>query len=105
MRQTRIPDRLRQAQVQVDAVDEDLQRRKALPRRLQETLVTTFVGVASVIRASRNDAGHPALPHVERDDAFILLRLFPTYRHWVYAGFASCPCSRLGRLDLGAAAS
>lgn len=76
---------LREAQAYLTA------RRKALPRRLQETLDTTFVGVASVIRSSRNDAGHPALPHVERDDVFILLRLFPTYREWVHAVIRELP--------------
>lgn len=66
-------------------------RRKSLPRRLQETLDTTFLGLASVIRTSRNDAGHPALPDVERDDAFVLLRLFSTYREWVFRAIAELP--------------
>ena len=66
-------------------------QRKKLPRRLQETLDTTFLGVASVIRSSRNDAGHPALPQVERDDAFVVLRLYPSYREWVYRLIGKLP--------------
>jgi hypothetical protein len=66
-------------------------QRKKLSRRLQETLDTTFLGVASVIRASRNDAGHPALPQVERDDAFVVLRLYPNYREWIFRVIGELP--------------
>jgi hypothetical protein len=59
-------------------------RRTALPRELRETLDTTFVGIASFIRVTRNDAGHPAIGRpVERDQAFVALQLFPGYRSWV----------------------
>lgn len=65
--------------------------RKKLSRRLSETLDTTFLGVASIIRSSRNDAGHPALQHLERDDAFVVLRLYPSYRSWVYRLIGELP--------------
>ncbi len=60
-------------------------KRSRLPRRLAENLDTTFLGVANVIRTSRNNAGHPALPQVDREEAFVRLRLLPAYRQWVYA--------------------
>ena len=66
-------------------------KRKALPRGLAENFETTFLGVANLIRTSRNDGGHPALPSVTRDDAFVGLRLFPTYRRWVVGLIAALP--------------
>jgi hypothetical protein len=45
-------------------------RRKSLPRAASESFETDFSGVANLIRRSRNDAGHPALPSVGRDDSF-----------------------------------
>jgi hypothetical protein len=62
-----------------------------LPRALNENLDTTFGGVASVIRASRNEGGHPALPSVERDTVYVLLRLYPSYRRWVFGVIAKLP--------------
>jgi hypothetical protein len=64
---------------------------KSLPRELRENFETTFLGVANTIRTSRNDGGHPALPHVERDEAFVLLRLFPIYRGWVIGLIPALP--------------
>jgi hypothetical protein len=59
-------------------------RRHSLPRDLRETMDTTFGGIASFIRVTRNDAGHPAIGQpVDRDQAFVALRLFPMYRSWV----------------------
>jgi hypothetical protein len=66
-------------------------RRQNLDRRLAESFETTFLGVANAIRTSRNDAGHPALGHVDRDQAFVLLRLFPLYRRWVYVLIDALP--------------
>jgi hypothetical protein len=66
-------------------------RRKGLSRALAENFETTFLGVAGVIRASRNDAGHPQLSQVDRDQAFVVLRLFQVYRRWVYRVIASLP--------------
>jgi hypothetical protein len=59
-------------------------RRKSLPRELEELLYTTFGGIASMIRVTRNDAGHPAIGRpVDRDQALVTLQLFPLYRSWV----------------------
>jgi hypothetical protein len=66
-------------------------RRKNLERSLAEGFETTFHGVAHMIRTSRNDAGHPALSAVDRDQAFVDLRLFPLYRRWVYAVIDALP--------------
>jgi hypothetical protein len=66
-------------------------KRSALPRPLSEVFDTTFGGVASVIRMSRNDGGHPALPVVDREAAYVLLRLYPTYRRWVLGVVADLP--------------
>ncbi len=66
-------------------------RRKNLERSLAESFETTFLGVANMIRTSRNDAGHPALGAVDRDQAFVALRLFPLYRRWVYAVIDALP--------------
>ena len=66
-------------------------KRKTLPRDLAENFETTFLGVASLIRTSRNEGGHPALPNVARDDAFVALRLYPTYRRWVMRLIGALP--------------
>lgn len=66
-------------------------KRKTLPRGLAGNFETTFLGVANLIRTSRNDGGHPALPDVSRDDAFVALRLFPTYRRWVIGLIRALP--------------
>jgi hypothetical protein len=59
-------------------------RKSKLPRRLAETLDTTFLGIASLIRITRNDAGHPALAPVSREQVFVNLQLFPVLRRWVW---------------------
>lgn len=66
-------------------------KRASLPRALREQLDTTFAGVASVIRTSRNDGGHPALPSVDRETVYVLLRMFATYRRWVIGVIAALP--------------
>jgi hypothetical protein len=52
-------------------------RRSKFTRRLDEDFDTVFTGIASLIRVSRNDAGHPTLGLVDRDQAFVVLRLLP----------------------------
>lgn len=70
----------------LNEVQKHLERqRESLPRETLETFESNFLGIAHLLRRSRNDAGHPALPDVERDDAFVLLRLFPAYRRWVHS--------------------
>jgi hypothetical protein len=64
--------------------DHFVKRRKSLPRGLSETLDTTFGGIGNLIRVTRNDAGHPTIGRpVDRDQAFVALQLFPSYRSWV----------------------
>ena len=53
-------------------------------RRLREQREATFGSVASIIRVARNDGGHPALDVVDRDQALLLLRIFPNFRNWAY---------------------
>jgi hypothetical protein len=60
------------------------ERKDLLPRALRENLDTIFSGIASLIRATRNDAGHPSLQApVTRDQAFTNLQLYPIYRGWL----------------------
>ena len=66
-------------------------RRTKLPRPLQEGLGTTFVGVADLIRVTRNDAGHPRLEPVSREQVFVNLQLFPRYRTWVLGAIYALP--------------
>lgn len=66
-------------------------RKSGLSRPLREEASTTFAGVASMIRLSRNSGGHPALHAVSRDHALVLLRLFPHFRDWAYKVIASLP--------------
>jgi hypothetical protein len=67
-------------------------RRTSLTRESRETLDTTFAGIASLIRVTRNDAGHPAIGRpVDRDQAFVNLRLFPVYRSWVLSVITRLP--------------
>jgi hypothetical protein len=58
-------------------------KQKKLPRELRENLETTFLSIAALIRATRNDAGHPALPAVSREQCFVNLQVFPGYRAWI----------------------
>lgn len=66
-------------------------RKGALERSLREEVSTTFAGVGSMIRVSRNSAGHPAFAEVDRDQAFVLLRLYPHFRSWAHRVIESLP--------------
>jgi hypothetical protein len=67
-------------------------RRKSLPRALADELDTTFGGIAGLIRVTRNDAGHPTRGRpVSRDQAFVNLQLFPSYRAWVVQAVKTLP--------------
>jgi hypothetical protein len=68
-------------------------RKTALDRTVREQLSTTFGGVAAMIRASRNDAGHPALGVVDYDHALVLLQLFPGFRKMAYSIIDALPIS------------
>jgi hypothetical protein len=60
-----------------------LQRQAKLPRDLRETLDTTLLGVAALVRAARNNGGHPALAAVDRERCFVALQLYSDYRSWL----------------------
>ena len=51
------------------------------PRRLPDTLNVTLTAVYNFIRTQRNELGHPQdrPPVVTREEAFVNLRVFPTY--------------------------
>jgi hypothetical protein len=53
--------------------------RGTLPRELSEDLESQFDGIFNLIRVTRNDAGHPTGRKIERDVAFVNLRLFIIY--------------------------
>lgn len=55
------------------------QNPKALPREIKEDLDTHFAGIVSVIRAFRNQSGHPTGKVIGREQAFIVLQLFIPY--------------------------
>ena len=54
-----------------------------LPRKTY-VLESNLDGVFNLIRMTRNDAGHPSGKIIERDYAFVNLRLFPHYCRTVY---------------------
>jgi hypothetical protein len=55
-----------------------------LPRELSEDLESQFDGIFNLIRVTRNDAGHPTGRKIDRDVAFVNLRLFPIYCKRIY---------------------
>lgn len=65
-------------------------RKRDLPAELGENLTLHLDAVADLLRANRNDAGHPTGRIVTRDDAYVSLQLFARYverlwalrRHW-----------------------
>jgi len=50
----------------------------------KEDITAELSGIFDLIRKTRNDAGHPTGRPVERDEAFALLELFPTYCRTAY---------------------
>ena len=55
-----------------------------LPAEVKEDLDTHFAGILSVIRTFRNQAGHPTGQIVDREQAYVLLRLFIPYCRKMY---------------------
>ncbi len=55
------------------------QQTKALPSEVKEDLDTNFSGILSIIRNFRNQSGHPSGKIIDREQAYILLQLFPPY--------------------------
>jgi hypothetical protein len=66
-------------------------REKQLPHELRASLDSTFASVGDLLRLSRNDAGHPALPNVGREQCFVNLQLYPKYRTWVMQATSKLP--------------
>lgn len=60
------------------------QQAKALPPEIKEDLDTHFLGILSIIRNFRNQSGHPSGKIIDRDQAYILLQLFPPYCKKMY---------------------
>ena len=54
-------------------------RKPTLPRDLSESLTLDLDAVLDLLRATRNDAGHPTGRAVERDTAYVHLQLFGIY--------------------------
>lgn len=59
--------------------------RGTLPPELSEDLESQFDGIFNLIRVTRNDAGHPTGKKINRDDAFVNLRLFLVYCKRIYS--------------------
>ncbi len=74
-----------QAKTVHDAVREDLEKhRKSMPRDLSESFDVQLGLGASLLRISRNDAGHPkSIDPVTRDDVHGNLLLFHSYAKWM----------------------
>lgn len=60
----------------------------------RSSLGTTFTCVADFTRATRNDAGHPRLEPVSREQVFTNLHLFPRYRARVVEAVDTLPLKR-----------
>lgn len=59
-------------------------RKNDLPEELGDGLDLTMNAVADLLRAYRNDAGHPTGKSIDRDDCFIHLRMFVRYAKKLY---------------------
>jgi hypothetical protein len=55
-----------------------------LTPEIREDLDTQFAGILSIIRAFRNQAGHPTGRIVDREQAYVLLQLFIPYCRKMY---------------------
>jgi hypothetical protein len=55
-----------------------------LPQEIREDLDTHFAAILAVIRNFRNESGHPSGKIIEREQAYVLLNLFPSYCKKVY---------------------
>ena len=55
-----------------------------LPRELKENLDNYLIGLFSIIRSTRNDAGHPSGKEIRREPLYAYLATFPEYLKKVY---------------------
>jgi hypothetical protein len=60
------------------------QNMKGIPPEIKEDLDTHFAGILSVIRAFRNQSGHPTGKIMDREQTFVLLHLFIPYCKKLY---------------------
>jgi hypothetical protein len=60
------------------------QTRKSFPKELLEDFDTHFLGIQSLIRTFRNEAGHPTGKIIDREQAFINLQLFIPFGRKAY---------------------
>ncbi|AFY61450.1 hypothetical protein [Synechococcus sp. PCC 6312] len=56
-----------------------------LPKELKENLDNYLIGLFSIIRSTRNDAGHPSGKEIRREHLYAYLATFPEYLKKVYA--------------------
>ena len=59
-------------------------QKATLPPKIKDDLDTNLLGILSIIRNFRNDSGHPSGRIIDREQAFILLQLFPHYCKKMY---------------------
>jgi hypothetical protein len=57
---------------------------RVLPPHIKENLDNYLTGLFSIIRAHRNDAGHPSGKVIQREHLYSYLVVFPTYLEKVY---------------------
>jgi hypothetical protein len=55
-----------------------------VPAELKEDLETRFLGIQSLIRTFRNEAGHPTGTIIDREQTYVLLNLFIPYAKKMY---------------------
>ena len=58
--------------------------KNTLPSEVKDDLDTNFLGILSIIRNFRNDSGHPSGKIIDREQAYVLLQLFPHYCKKLY---------------------
>ena len=56
----------------------------SLPKELEENLDNYLIGLFSIIRSTRNDAGHPTGKEIRREPLYAYLVTFPEYLKKVY---------------------
>jgi hypothetical protein len=73
--------------------------RAQLPHELDDGLANILLGVFEMIRAERNDAGHPTGQIPSRELAFANISVFPGYLKRIYDLMAWLQCKSPGRLS------
>jgi hypothetical protein len=51
-------------------------KNKTLPQEAVEDLDTNFAMIQSVLRIARNEAGHPTVTKLQREQVYVYLQLF-----------------------------